>query len=242
MSKLYLIRHAQASYMSTNYDQLSELGYEQSTILGQFLAGQKIRFDKIYLGPLLRHRQTLDQVKKVFVERNIEYPVEELMPELDEHKGPEVLKMVLPLLREKYPVIDQWASQGHSNPEASKKNSLKVFDMAMEKWAAGELDDFHPEHLPNWVQFRSQVNTALTKLMEAHKNDSGINVLAFTSGGTISAFTGHVLGMTDERKVMSLNGLVYNTSISEYIFSKDKINVLGFNNAGHLPKSHLTFV
>ena len=63
MSKLLLFRHAQASFMKANYDQLSELGYQQSSVLGEHLVNKGVKFDKIYIGPLQRHLQTFEQVR-----------------------------------------------------------------------------------------------------------------------------------------------------------------------------------
>ena len=37
MSELYLVRHAQASFGAANYDQLSDLGHQQSRWLGDHL-------------------------------------------------------------------------------------------------------------------------------------------------------------------------------------------------------------
>ncbi len=45
LSKLILIRHAQASWRADDYDVLSELGREQSLLLGRFFADIGIRFD-----------------------------------------------------------------------------------------------------------------------------------------------------------------------------------------------------
>ena len=38
MSELHLVRHAQASFGSTNYDQLSDLGHQQSRFWASILS------------------------------------------------------------------------------------------------------------------------------------------------------------------------------------------------------------
>ena len=43
MSRILLVRHGQASLGAADYDQLSDLGEEQSRILGAALATQGIR-------------------------------------------------------------------------------------------------------------------------------------------------------------------------------------------------------
>jgi len=58
MAVVYLIRHGQASFGKANYDQLSDLGHQQSIRLGLAWAERLPMFDKVYLGSMLRHKQT----------------------------------------------------------------------------------------------------------------------------------------------------------------------------------------
>ena len=54
MSRIYFIRHAQASYLQKNYDKLSEMGEVQSGELGKYLKNSAVHFDKYFVGPLHR--------------------------------------------------------------------------------------------------------------------------------------------------------------------------------------------
>ena len=58
MGRLFLVRHAQASFLSQNYDQLSALGETQARLLGEYWARRKMTFDRVCVGPAIRHRQT----------------------------------------------------------------------------------------------------------------------------------------------------------------------------------------
>ena len=58
MSRLFLIRHGQASFLERNYDKLSPKGEQQSRMLGEYWAGLKLRFDRVYSGPRVRQRET----------------------------------------------------------------------------------------------------------------------------------------------------------------------------------------
>jgi len=60
MGQILLVRHGQASFGSANYDQLSELGYEQARLLGQWYANSHQPFHKVVTGGMARHRQTAD--------------------------------------------------------------------------------------------------------------------------------------------------------------------------------------
>jgi broad specificity phosphatase PhoE len=60
MSTLLVVRHGQASFGAEDYDQLSDLGYEQSERLGAYIADHDRTIDAVYCGPARRHRQTVD--------------------------------------------------------------------------------------------------------------------------------------------------------------------------------------
>jgi broad specificity phosphatase PhoE len=58
MGRVFLVRHAQASFLEPNYDRLSATGEAQSRILGEYWARHKVVFDRICSGPRVRHRDT----------------------------------------------------------------------------------------------------------------------------------------------------------------------------------------
>ena len=62
MSELHLVRHAQASFGSTNYDQLSDLGHQQSRFLGEHFKLRNMHFDQLVVGDMHRHHQTMDGI------------------------------------------------------------------------------------------------------------------------------------------------------------------------------------
>ncbi|HEX5612745.1 MAG TPA: phosphoglycerate mutase family protein, partial [Burkholderiales bacterium] len=47
MAELYLVRHAQASFGTEDYDRLSELGRRQARWLGEYFAERGMRFDRV---------------------------------------------------------------------------------------------------------------------------------------------------------------------------------------------------
>ena len=55
MSRLFMVRHAQASFGGPDYDQLSEVGEEQARRLGAHWVQQGMIFDQIFIGPRRRH-------------------------------------------------------------------------------------------------------------------------------------------------------------------------------------------
>src|SRR6185503_19358063 len=107
MSLMYLVRHGQASFHGNDYDQLSSLGVEQSRLLSLHWAELDLIFDKVYFGPLRRHRQTMEAVAAVYRERQLKWPEPVELPGLDEHSGQEVLKRSLSDLIKRDPAIGQ---------------------------------------------------------------------------------------------------------------------------------------
>ena len=60
MPVVLLVRHAQASFGKRNYDQLSELGYEQASRLGEALRDRLSSPRSLHVGEMVRHRQTAE--------------------------------------------------------------------------------------------------------------------------------------------------------------------------------------
>ena len=61
MAQITLIRHGQARTGATDevgYDSLSPLGHQQSDWLGQHFGDIGTRYDRVYTGSLIRHRET----------------------------------------------------------------------------------------------------------------------------------------------------------------------------------------
>ena len=237
MSRLLYIRHAQASYMQENYDQLSELGFRQSRLLGKGLSSAGLLPDKIYIGPLKRHWQTFEMVREEYQEKGIALPEPIFMDELNEHQGPEVLASIFQDLVGTDPFARQLHQEATANPELHRKNHLRIFHYFMRLWAGGTLEIPHPPDFQNWTDFRQQVNTGIERILS--EDEGGQNVLAFTSGGTVSAALGYALEIPNEERVVELNGMVKNTSVTEFLFSKGKIALKSFNEVPHLKERQL---
>ena len=62
MSEIYFVRHGQASLGARNYDQLSPLGWEQARWLGEYFRDRGLEFDRVVIGDMRRHRETLEGI------------------------------------------------------------------------------------------------------------------------------------------------------------------------------------
>jgi broad specificity phosphatase PhoE len=73
MSDFYFIRHGQAGTRLA-YDTLSDIGHQQCSLLGQYLARQAITFSHIVIGGLRRHRETADSVLEAYRSDDVTIP------------------------------------------------------------------------------------------------------------------------------------------------------------------------
>ena len=237
MSKLYFFRHAQASYLAKDYDQLSPKGEEQSVLLGQYLANKHVFFDKIYIGPLKRQLQTYSKVAAVFEAQNLSIPSPQILTGLKEHSGPEAVKLAYSDLVKKFPVIEDLTQEIKEDPSKMKRNSIMIFRYFMEVWAGGEIE---VENIEPWLTFRQEVKLALAEILK--NTDKGETIGVFTSGGTISSILAEALHLKEEKSIADINFSVRNTSFSTFLFANQNFNLLSFNEIPHLESEMVTFV
>lgn len=223
MSELYLVRHAQASFGAANYDQLSDLGHQQSRWLGEHLGKRQAQFDTFVLGDMVRHHETMDGI---CAGMGID--------------GSD--RIVLPGLNE-YNFVDMTAAYGKSHGDDplykaiaadpdDRKNYFRLLRKVLTLWTRGEIDNA-PE---SWVDFKARVLDAQQQIQAMA--DSGQSILAIGSGGSISTFVGGVLGIPDEN-VFDLNLQYKNTAISHFFFNTKKMNLTGFNGVPHLDTNEM---
>lgn len=239
MSQIRFIRHAQASFGKANYDQLSDFGFEQSSLLGKYLVKEKQEFDRIYVGPLRRQRETYETVKAEYDKAGMEIPKPQFIDGLAEHRGPEVLRAVTDQLIEKYAHVREWHEDTLRNPDMKVRNHFKVFNFFMMNWATKNLEIELPPH-QDWHSFKTEVNAAVEQIMS--ESGRGVTVGAFTSGGTISAIMGYALEMENDARIIEMNDSVINTSISDFIYSKGRLSMRQFNRVPHLGQEMITYV
>ena len=139
MSKIYCIRHAQASYLADNYDQLSPKGIEQSKLLGQFLVNKGIQFDRVFVGPLVRQKHTYELVANAYEKKGMEMPKPTFLNELKEHEGTEGVTIYMPRLMPDNPTVNALMLAIQDNPELRRRNTLLSFQIFMDEWTAGNI-------------------------------------------------------------------------------------------------------
>lgn len=237
MSKLLFFRHGQASFGTSNYDLLSNKGEEQSRLLGEYLIAQSLKFDKIYVGPLERQKNTFKMVEEVYRKENMTIPQPIEISGLAEHHGIEAMKIALPKLEKENPYLQSLSKATLKNPELRLRNKMLAFQYFLGEWAEGKISI--PE-IQNWKSFRKEVKKGLNQILSSV--GSGQTIGVFSSGGTISAITAECLGLASEKAVAELNFSIRNTSFSTFLHTENKFNLLAFNEIPHLKKEMITFI
>ncbi|HYW91455.1 MAG TPA: histidine phosphatase family protein [Gammaproteobacteria bacterium] len=227
MSILTVIRHGQASFGADDYDHLSELGERQSRALARHWLATGFSCQRVFVGPLRRHRQTWEAVVDELGAGAGRLPEPQYLPELDEHKGEFVFRDALPQLIADNPELARTIAEGAA-PREYQRRYMKLFTRFAQGWAEGRHVD--PEH-ESWQAFRDRIGRVIRRMLGDARPDD--QVVVFASGGTVAAVTGEALGLGDV-KTMELNYMVKNASFSEYLYSPRRFALSTFNAVPHL--------
>jgi broad specificity phosphatase PhoE len=235
VSVALFVRHGKASAFSssTDYDQLSPPGVEQSELLGRWLADEGLQADSVFIGPRKRHEQTYASVTRVMATRGVRIPEPTLLPELDEHDGISLVFRLLPAVAAGDPelqgIVEEMAKAGRPTAD----HVLAAFKRITRRWVRGELG--HEEVEP-WSAFRARVARALEKIAALGR---GKTALVFTSAGVVAAATAEALAVRDEERVLDLSWSLYNGSMTELDFTGERWGLRSFNATPHLRDKRL---
>ncbi len=214
MAELHLIRHGQASFGAENYDQLSDIGTRQARWLGEYFADSQLRFDRVVIGTMRRHRQTADAILE-----GLGGPA----AEITQHAG----------LNE-YDFDALYRAASDENPalsalaQGSKRDFYTGLKQVLHLWAANRLSGPVPE---TWQQFQRRVQDA----RQAIQRGGGQHVLVVSSGGPIAVAAQQVLQAPDATAI-ALNMQIRNSSVCQYFFNADAMSLASFNCLPHLDR------
>ena len=218
---VHVLRHAQASAGSADYDELSTLGHSQALRVGEYLAGHKIKFDAIYLGALKRHTQTLAGITAAYEQAGLALPSQNVLPELNEYDFRGVLKAY----QNAYP----------EDPDIAAGRWLVALKAAMIAWAR---DQISAADLETWAQFHIRVNAAAKRIARDWRLGGNLaagqsgEVLVVTSGGVVSLFAQRALGF-DDSAIVAMNLALKNTALNEFRVTENSWQLQSFNAMPH---------
>jgi len=230
MGYLVLVRHGQARTFEKESDQLSPLGEEQARVLGQYWIRQGVEFDEVYSGALTRQRRTAEITSRCFAEAGLSWPEIQTTPELNEYDSVGITHRLIPALAERDANFRELHAAFERNKQAADRNRhfQKMFEAVTSVWLGGEMEI---EGVESWRSFQSRVRGAIKRIIAAE--GSGRRVVVFTSGGVIGLSVQSVLN-APERAALEINWRVRNCSLTEFIFSRERLSLDSFNAIPHL--------
>jgi broad specificity phosphatase PhoE len=208
-----LVRHGQASFGASDYDVLSATGERQAEIVAATLARRGYVPSRILTGSLRRQTDTAAALGG---------PAPEADPRWDEYDPNDVLTH-----HSASPVrID--GSAGEAGEPLTSKRFQAILEPALAAWI--EMAEESPAR-QSWPEFSGAGTAALTEL--ATELGRGETAVVVTSGGTIAALAGGLLG-APALVFSALNRVMVNASITKLVIGATGTNVVSFNDHAHL--------
>jgi broad specificity phosphatase PhoE len=208
-----LIRHGQASFGAADYDVLSPTGERQAEIAAAALERRGHRPSRIVTGSMRRQVDTAAAFAG---------PASEVDPRWDEYDPNDVLTHH----------SDSTARlDGTAAPEGEALTSKRfqaILEPALGAWI--EMAEESPTR-QSWPQFSGAGSAALEQL--AGELGRGETAVVVTSGGTIAALAGGLLG-APALVFPALNRVMVNASVTKVVIGAGGVNLIGFNDHSHL--------
>jgi broad specificity phosphatase PhoE len=218
MGAIYLIRHGQASFGRSDYDELSTIGHEQGRVLGAALKARVPKVDAVVSGGMKRHRQTAAACLEAM---GLPAEMQEI-PALREYDHDEIIVRYEPRFARPEALMQELAK----TPEP-RRAFQAMFGKAMERWIGGQHDADYAE---SWAVFQRRCNEALDALIAALGGSK--TALVFTSGGVISAICRELLELPD-LGAYRLNLTMANCGVTKIIYSERAKYLSTLNEHAH---------
>jgi broad specificity phosphatase PhoE len=223
MGVVLLVRHGQASFGADDYDVLSQTGWEQSRLLGRYLADRGVTPGAFVHGDMRRHRDTA-----VGMAEGAGWAggttVDHGWNEFD-HLG----------VVAAYPDLPR-------DQELDRPGFQRVFEQATARWTSGGHDGDYPE---SWSAFVARVRAALDRSCDAA--GQGRTAVVVSSGGPIAAACASLVDPDGEdpatlaRLWARFNTVCVNSSVTRLVVGGTGVRMLTFNEHPHLEGEHLTY-
>jgi len=233
MATIYLIRHGQASFGQSNYDQLSELGVQQAIRLGEVTSQRLQLFDKVVLGTMKRHKQTAQSCLAGFGVQleNVNLHYDSAWNEYD-------LQAILAQLGPNFSTPETMITYLRKQQDPKKAFEFR-FNQAIDRWIAYGDGSAYPE---SWEQFKARVRGAFELTIKDAKKAK--NIAVFTSGGPIALVTQDLLGV-DDHKMVQVNWTLLNCGVSKVVSTGSRAFLASLNEHTHFEsrdyKKYITY-
>jgi broad specificity phosphatase PhoE len=222
MGVLLLVRHGQASFGADDYDVLSETGWHQGRLLGEWLAARGVVPTAVVQGGMRRHRETAEAIRSA-AGWSVEVATDPGWDEFDH------LAVV--------------AAHPDARADGTDRREFqRAFELATERWTGGAHDRDYAE---TWTGFRARVRASLERACVGA--GPGGTVVVVSSGGPIAAACAQLVDPDGEdeaafaRTWSRFNTVVVNSGVSRVVVGSTGPRLLTFNEHPHLEGTALTY-
>ena len=235
MSFIYLIRHGQAGTRD-NYDTLSELGQAQARLLGEHFASQNLEFAAVITGSLNRQRLTAELACEAMARAGVKTPAVITDERWNEFSLLSVYKAIARrLMREDEHFARDVAEMQEAirrDPHTTAGATGRCDQAVIRAWMENRFPEL--DVVESWELFRARIHSCADTF-----NGHEPAVAVFTSATPIAIHAGSALGLTNE-KLISILGVIYNTSVSLLRAKNDEVRLFTFNSVAHLDPGNRT--
>ncbi len=235
MSRVILVRHAQASFLEPNYDKLCAVGEVQSRLLGEYWVRRGVQFSRVCSGPRVRQVQTARIVEEAYRRLGQEFLELAVMNEFDEYPAEAVLKLGLPQVLERSPRVCELhrVFELANDMDERKRSFQQMFEAVIGMWVSGELV---VDSVESWQDFCARVDRGIATIINSATPTS--DSVVFTSGGPIGVAMRRALHLS-YADTLQLTWMSRNTSFTEFLSSGERFTLSTFNAHPHLEDERL---
>ena len=165
----------------------------------------------------------------------IPWPAPTMLPELDEHQADRLIKVGIEDIKRQHAHIGPLhaAYLAAESPRDLHRSFQLMFEPVVMLWVQEKVA---ADGVESWPQFRERVREGLARITASERR--GRNVAAFTSVGAITVSVQIATGCAD-RAAFDMGWRVRNCSITDFVFSQNRLTLDGFNAFPHLEDSSM---
>ncbi len=214
MAAIYLLRHGQASFGGADYDVLSDVGRQQSAVLGAELRRRRVDVRAVWSGTL---RRQLATATACLAAAGVDLPVrqDKRWDEYD-HLG----------------LVPSGQAEPGADLAAAARDFQRLLDDAIGAW----IEQGHPIGTSGtWTAFSGGARDALDEVFA--DLPKGGAALVFTSGGVISAICALLLDLP-ATGYLAVNRTMANAGITKLVSGRSGVSLVSVNEHGHFEGDH----
>ena len=219
MSRLFLVRHGQASFGSHDYDRLTPAGVAQCEQLARHWRTIGRRVDLVFSGSLRRQRASAEAFARAAGEAGAAAPPVWPLAGFEEYDHDALM------------TAHARQPNASCSPE-DRRDFHRRLSASLGAWTEGTLPG-----VESFAAFRDRCAGALSRLLA--EIGRGRQAVLFGSAGSLAAAMQPALGVAD-RELMRLKLNFYNTGVSSLLFDGQAVTIESLNSVAHLEQPGFT--